>query len=290
MKVLLTGAAGQLGRELQRTVPDGIRLLCYDREGLEITDRRAVARCLASCRPDLVINAAAYTAVDRAEDERQRAWAVNATAVGYLAAEAGRHGSRLFQLSTDFVFDGEQSRPYAPEDHGCPVNVYGQSKLAGEQEALRVGGGKTLIVRTSWLYAARGHNFVNTMLRLLREKESLTVVADQVGGPTWARGLAEMLWRAAARPDLGGIYHYSDAGVAGWYDLALAVQEEGLRLGLLRREVPVRPIAAAEYPVTARRPHYSVLDCRRTWRELALNPRHWRVSLRLMLEELQNHA
>jgi len=287
MKVLLTGAGGQLGRDLRRTVPSFVRLLPFERDALDISDAWAVTALLDEERPDLLINAAAYTAVDRAENEREQAWAVNADGVANLGRAAARAGTRMLHVSTDFVFAGEQSSPYLPTDCPHPLSVYGASKLAGEQELLAISRGEALIMRTGWLYAAGGRNFVSTILRLLSEREEVRVVADQIGTPTWTRSLAEALWAAAARPTLRGIYHWSDAGVASWYDFAVAIQEEALRLGLLRRAVAICPIATADYPTPARRPPYSVLDKSASWRDLAQPARHWRVCLREMLEELK---
>jgi len=227
--------------------------------------------------------------VDKAESQPELAFAVNATGPGNLAAAAGEVGARFIHLSTDFVFDGAKSSPYRPDDRPNPLNIYGASKLAGEV-AVREKSPGALIVRTSWLYAAHGHNFVKTMLRLLAEREQLQVVADQVGTPTWAGFLARALWAAAARPELRGIYHWSDAGVASWYDFALAIQEEALQLGLLSRAIPIEPITTAAYPTAALRPAYSVLDKSSAWRDLAIGGRHWRVALRIMLRELAGHT
>lgn len=285
MKVLLTGAHGQAGRELCRTAPDHVKLLCLDRNRLDITDAAAVVRTLRAEKPALLINAAAYTAVDLAETEREQAFAVNAIGPGNLAAAAGEVGARFIHLSTDFVFDGAKSSPYRPEDRPNPLNIYGASKLAGEV-AVRKNSPGALIVRTSWLYAAHGHNFVKTMLRLLAEREQLQVVVDQVGTPAWAGYLAQALWAAAVRPELHGIYHWSDAGVASWYDFAQAIQEEALQLGLLSRTIPISPITTEAYPTAARRPAYSVLDKGPAWRDLGVSGRHWRVALRIMLKEL----
>ncbi|NTV12458.1 MAG: dTDP-4-dehydrorhamnose reductase [Desulfobulbaceae bacterium] len=289
VKVLLTGARGQAGHELRRSAPPGAQLLCLDRQSLDITNPAAVLRTLAAERPALVINAAAYTAVDKAESEPEQAFAINASGTGNLAAAAAAVGARLLHISTDFVFDGSKSSPYQPEEQTNPVSVYGASKLAGE-EAARAANPNTLIIRTGWLYGAHGQNFVKTILRLLGERAELAVIADQVGTPTWTGTLAEALWAAAARPELRGLYHWSDAGVASWYDFAFAIQEEALALGLLPRAIPITPITTAAYPTAARRPAYSVLDKTTAWRDFALAGQHWRVSLRRMLKEFIDHA
>lgn len=289
MKVLLTGAGGQAGYELRRAAPAQVELLDLERGRLDITDGVAVEQLVRAERPVLIINAAAYTAVDKAESEREQAFAVNAAGAAHLAAAATNNGARLLHISTDFVFDGANSSPYQPADRTNPLSVYGASKLAGEQAVLQHCPA-ALIVRTGWLYSAHGHNFVKTMLRLQAERESLTVIADQIGTPTWAGSLAQALWAAASRPELRGLYHWSDGGVASWYDFAVAIQEEALGLGLLTKAIPIKPITTSDYPTPAKRPPYSVLDKGTAWRDFALDACHWRVNLRKMLQELRNHV
>lgn len=281
--VLLTGAGGQVGRELQATAPERWTVRACDVAEMDVTHPEAVADAFGRHQPDLVIHAAAYTAVDAAQRDGERAEAVNATGASQVAEEARRAGARIIHLSTDFVFDGAQGRPYAPDDRPRPLNVYGRTKLAGEREVLRICGEHGLVLRTAWVYAAHGRNFVLTMLRLMREREQVEVVADQIGSPTWARSVALAVWAAADRPTLSGIHHWTDAGVASWYDLAVAIQEEALALGLLRRAVPVRPVRTDEYPTVARRPPYSVLDVSGTAAALGLAREHWRANLRRML-------
>jgi dTDP-4-dehydrorhamnose reductase len=285
-KALITGARGQLGRELQATTPAGWSALGYSSEELDITRPELVAATFARERPTLVINAAAYTGVDAAEREIDRAQAVNADGAATVAECARRIGARLIQISTDFVFGGDQGRPYQPDHEPNPLGVYGRTKLAGEREVARVSGGQALILRAAWLYSAQGRNFVLTMLRRMGEGEEVGVVSDQVGSPTWCRSLAEALWAAADRTALRGVHHWSDVGVASWYDFACAIQEEALALGLLPRGVPIRPLLTSEYPTPARRPSYSVLDATATARALGLERCHWRANLRLMLREL----
>lgn len=281
-KVLITGASGQLGRELQRTVPADVQLTAWSHKDLEISDAASVGKRLVDLAPGWVINAAAYTAVDRAEHEPELAHAVNAEAPGYLAATCARLNARLIQVSTDFVFDGRSSAPYCPEAPAAPLGVYGQSKLAGEQVA-RQALPDTIILRTGWVYSRFGGNFVKTMLRLMSVRDQLSVVDDQVGTPTWAKGLAEAIWSVVTRSISGGIYQWSDAGVCSWYDFAVAIAEEGRALGLLPGSVDVRPIPARDYPTPARRPASSVLDKRSTWAVLEMTPPHWREQLRRML-------
>jgi dTDP-4-dehydrorhamnose reductase len=244
-----------------------------------------VSAVLRRERPDVVLHAAAYTDVDGAEVQIDRAEAVNRVGSANIARTASEIDARVIHISTDFVFDGTQGHPYAPEDPPNPLNVYGKSKLAAEREVARFTEGRALIVRTAWVYSEYGNNFVHTMLRLMRERESLAVVSDQVSSPTWGRMLAEALWRAADRPMLQGILHWTDAGVASWYDFAIAIQEEALRLGLLSRAAGIQPVRSDEFPRPARRPLYSVLDKTGGWVSLNGPARHWRTNLRSMLQE-----
>lgn len=287
--VVIAGADGQLGRELQCAVPAGVHCLGLNRAQLDITDPASIHRCLRELQPAWLLNAAAYTAVDRAEQEEALALRVNAEGAANLAAACADRGVRLLQVSTDFVFDGESGRPYRVDAAPAPLGAYGRSKLAGEQ-AVMSALPETLILRTGWVYSRFGGNFVKTMLRLMSERDTLAVVCDQVGTPTWGRGLAQAAWAAVARPQLHGIYHWSDAGVCSWYDFAVAIAEEGLATGLLSRAVAVTPIPASDYPTPARRPAFSVLDKQRSWRDLDLPPRHWRVQLRAMLQDLKDHG
>jgi dTDP-4-dehydrorhamnose reductase len=286
---LVTGAGGQLGRELVLTSPQGLDCAALDRQGLDITDAAAIGRTLDALEPRVVINAAAYTAVDRAEAEPGAAGRVNGTAPGLLAAACAERGVRLLHVSTDFVFDGLASSPYGPDAAPAPLSAYGRSKLAGE-DSVRASLADAIVLRTGWVYSRHGGNFVKTMLRLMAEREELTVVADQVGTPTWARGLARALWTFAERPALAGTYHFSDAGVASWYDFAIAIGEEALALGLLPRLPRILPVPTAAYPTPARRPAYSVLDKGATWRDLAIDGVHWRRQLRLMLRDLKEQG
>lgn len=287
--VLLTGAGGQLGRELQLTAPAGVTLISLDRGALDISQPEAVRRVVGELCPDWVLNAAAYTAVDRAEGEEALALQINAEGAGHLAAACASTGTGLVHVSTDFVFDGESGHPYTPEAMPAPLGAYGRSKLEGERAVLAAHP-RALIVRTGWVYSRFGSNFVKTMLRLMAERDSLAVVCDQIGTPTWARSLAQTLWAAVDRPLLQGIYHWSDAGVCSWYDFAVAIAEDALAAGLLPRSPEVRPIPASEYPTPARRPAYSVLDKQQSWQDLGVAPIHWRVQLRAMLQDLKEHS
>jgi dTDP-4-dehydrorhamnose reductase len=287
VRILVLGAGGQVGRALVRTAPPDYEIFAKTRADADIADASAIGRALAETRPGWVVNAGAYTAVDLAEDEPGRAGLVNDTAVGMLAEAAGRTGSRLVHLSTDFVFDGNSSRAYSPGDAPRPLSVYGATKLGGERRVL-AGEGGGIVLRTAWVYAAAGRNFVLTMLRLMREREEVKVVCDQIGAPTWASGLARAVWGLIDASAAGGIYHWTDLGVASWYDFAVAIQEEALARGLLERPAAIVPIATADYPTRARRPAFSVLDTAGTRAVARTAPAvHWRGNLRNMLDELR---
>lgn len=284
-RVLITGAGGQVGRMLLETRPDGCEVIACAHADLDIAAGDAVRDCVAHHRPAVIINAAAYTAVDKAESEPAAAQRINADGPGNLAAAARDCGARLIHISTDFVFDGAASAPYRPDSVTHPLSVYGKTKRDGEQAVLEALPERSTIVRTAWVYAATGANFVRTMLRVMGANKTVRVVADQVGTPTAARFLAQALWSIACNPEIRGIHHWTDAGVASWYDFAVAIAEEGAELGLLPPDVIVTPIATADYPTPARRPSYSVLD-KRSLASFGLSPVHWRQRLRSVLKEL----
>ena len=282
MKVLLTGAAGQLGQALIHSRPEGVGLIACGRAELDLADPQACAAAVWSHRPDWVLNAGAYTAVDRAESEPELAQAVNGGAPAAFAEALASTGGRLLQVSTDFVFNVAQGSPYRPDQPLDPLGVYGASKAAGEVAALQLAGARVL--RTSWVYGPVGQNFCRTMLRLHRERPQIGVVADQVGCPTSTHTLAAACWRAiglgaAAGADQPRILHWSDAGAASWYDFAVAIGELGVAAGLLERAARVRPLTSAEYPTPAQRPSYSLLDCSASRAALGLEPQHWRAAL-----------
>lgn len=285
MKVLITGAYGQLGKELAETKPDNVDITLAGRDTLDIGDVDAVSEFVDKIGPDIIINAAAYTAVDKAESDQDNAYRINETGSVNLALACKRLGARFLHVSTDFVFDGKQGVAYTPGFPTQPIGVYGASKLAGENAIVAIAPEAYVIVRTAWVYSKHNNNFMKTMLRLMRERESLDVVCDQVGTPTSARGLALMLWAVTAKPEMKGIYHWTDAGVASWYDFALAIHEEALTLGLLEKAISVRPIKAEDYPTPAKRPAFSVLDKSSTWQALGTSGVHWRVALRDVLAE-----
>ena len=286
MKILVLGGAGQVARAVAASVPANHTVMVKSRQDLDITDESALTATLAGSGVDWIVNGAAYTAVDLAEKESGRARNINDTAVGLLARAAARAGSRVIHLSTDFVFDGKSNRAYLPGDPTNPLSVYGATKLAGEQQVLEHGD-DAIILRTAWVYASTGRNFALTMLRLLREKDEVRVVVDQIGTPTWAMGLAQAIWGLIDVSAAGGIYHWTDLGVATWYDFATAIQDEALARGLLVRAVPVIPIATSDYPTPAQRPAFSVLDTQSTRALVSAPARHWRHNLRMMLNELR---
>lgn len=290
MKVLVTGAGGQLASELQLSVPAGVTLSVLGRSALDISNAAQVERVLAGLRPDAIINAAAYTAVDKAEADYERALEVNGEGPAHLARAAQQYGARLVHVSTDFVFSGEACMPYLPSAPAQPAGAYGRSKRVGEEQVQAILGEQATVVRTAWVYSRIGNNFVKTMLRLMRDRDRLGVVADQVGTPTWANGLAVALWRLLERPQVTGILHWTDAGVASWYDFAVAIQEEALEIGLLERKIAVAPIRTVDYPTPARRPAWSVLDKTSTWQALECSAPHWREALRSMLYDLKHHG
>ena len=288
MKVLITGANGQVGRALLKNVPAGVTAVGLARAQLDIGERQAVMSLIRAQQPDLIVNAGAYTAVDKAESEPQLAELANTTGPHNLALAAHAAGARLLHLSTDFVFDGLASKPYATDAPTNPQSTYGRTKRGGEEAVQRTLPDNSVVLRTAWVYAAEGNNFVRTMLRLMAARNSVRVVADQVGTPTSADSLAHVIWALAARPDLSGTYHWTDAGVASWYDFAVAIAEDAAGLGLLPADVRVDAIASEEYPTPARRPGYSVLDKRSLLAQLSVPARHWRSNLRSVLREIAN--
>jgi len=285
-KVMVTGAGGQLGAALLATSPAPVSVAALYRSDCDISNPSAVEAMLDAQQPQLLINAAAYTAVDRAEDDAAAAYLANAEAPGILAKACAARGIRFFHVSTDFVFDGGLSSPYPVNAPTSPLGVYGASKRDGEL-AVSAANTNALILRTGWVYSHTGQNFLHTMLRLHGSRDHISVVADQVGTPTDAHGLAQALWAAAERPALKGIYHWSDAGACSWYDFAVAIGEEAHALGLLEKAAAVQPIRTQDYPTPAARPSYSVLDKTLSWQDFEITPRHWRSQLRTVLARLK---
>jgi dTDP-4-dehydrorhamnose reductase len=287
VKVLVLGGGGQVARAVAASAPKDHTVIVKTHKDLDIADDTAVQSALTGSEFDWIVNGAAYTAVDLAETEREQACKINDTAVGVLARATARAGCRLLHLSTDFVFDGKSNRAYLPTDPTNPLSSYGTTKLGGEQQVLTQGG-DAIILRTAWVYASTGKNFALTMLRLLREKDEVRVVADQIGTPTWATGIAQAIWGLIDVSAPRGTYHWTDLGVATWYDFATAIQDEALARGLLVRAVPVIPITTAEYPTPAQRPAFSVLNTQATRALVSAPARHWRHNLRMMLNEFRS--
>ncbi|HDY91403.1 MAG TPA: dTDP-4-dehydrorhamnose reductase [Pseudoalteromonas sp.] len=303
MKVLITGKNGQLGSELQKTCPSNIELICFGSKELDISNVEQVNELLISHSPDIVINAAAYTAVDKAETDVDQAYTVNKQGAANLANVCKHINAKLIHISTDFVFDGTSTMPYTAGDTTNPLGVYGASKLAGEQAINEALGSQATIVRTAWVYSVFGNNFVKTMLRLMSEKEQLSIVGDQVGTPTWAAGLANMLWALVAKTDDKApselhstsansslILNWTDAGVASWYDFAVAIQELAVEQELLSKAIPISAIPAASYPTPAKRPAFSVLNKAQAEELSGVKTVHWRAQLKAMLIELKAQA
>jgi dTDP-4-dehydrorhamnose reductase len=280
VRVLITGANGQLGGALQRTAPSWADINAIDVEDVDLTDAPMLTARLVVEAPDVIINAAAYTAVDKAESDEETARAINSVAVATMVEAMAASGGRLVHVSTDYVFDGTSAQPYMTLAERNPQSVYGRTKAEGEDH-LRP---EDLLVRTAWVYEAGGANFVRTMIRLMKERDELRVVADQTGAPTWATGLARTIW-ALVEKGASGTFHHCDDGIATWYDFAVAIAEEAHALGLIPRIPVIRPISTAEYPTPARRPAFSLLDCSATRALLGDAPMPWRENLRLMLKE-----
>lgn len=285
MKVLLFGAGGQLGWELQRTCPSYNQLDAVGYPDVDFRNNKSIKNNIIESNPDWIINAAAYTAVDQAERNEKLADQLNHLAVAQISRTAWEKHIKLVHISTDFIFDGNASAPYHPDSPANPQSVYGKTKLDGETALKQILQKNFVVIRTAWLYSSHGNNFVKTMLKLMQERTSLQVVGDQIGTPTWANGLATCIWEVIAR-NIFGVLHWTDAGVASWYDFTVAIQEEAIKLGLLKKSICIQPIPSENYPTPAKRPLFSVLDKTDTWQTLKQTPVHWRIQLRKMLKEL----
>ncbi len=279
--ILVTGASGQLGRELAAALAAHGSVVACDRAALDLADASRIVRVVRELAPRLIVNAGAYTAVDRAEGEREAAFAVNAQAPGVLAEEARRSGAVLIHYSTDYVFDGTATLPYAEAAAPNPLNVYGESKLDGER-AVAAAGAHALTFRTSWVYSLHGRNFLTTIRRLAAERDELRIVSDQVGVPNWSRALAAATSTLVGRglaylAERAGLYHLSAQGATTWYEFAQAIVGDTARPRVV-------PITTAEYPTPARRPAYAVLDTRRFADAFGLTMPHWREQLNICLQ------
>jgi len=288
--IVVTGATGQLGQTLSRLwikspLPQ-YQFKALDRSELDLSQADTAIDVLAELKPSVVVNAAAYTQVDKAETDSIDAHLVNAEAVGRVAAWTAENDAKLIHISTDFVFDGTSKTPYQPNQQTNPLGVYGASKLAGEQHIQSLAEEHSAIIRTSWLYSEYGNNFLKTMLRLMGEREQLSVVDDQIGSPTSSNGLAALIFAMILKDGYQGIYHWSDGASISWYEFALEIQDQALQEGLLGKAIPISPIATSEYPTPARRPAYSVLDRTRAMAEFDCPGAEWQAQLNLVIKEL----
>ena len=283
-KILLTGVTGQVGQELQKTLVSIGEIVSVNRQDLDLTKPELIRSAIAELKPDIIVNAAAYTAVDKAENEPKLATAINGVAPAIMAESAQKLGATLVHISTDYVFNGQNHLPYTEEDLPDPLGVYGKSKFMGEQ-GVRNNCDNYIILRTAWVYGSRGHgNFVKTMLRLGAEREELRIVADQIGSPTWSYDIADRITQLLANSAMG-TYHFANSGVASWYDFAVAIFSEAQKLGFPLAIKEIIPITTAEYPTSAQRPAYSVLSKVKISRTLGNYPPHWYQSLQKMLAE-----
>jgi len=291
-KILLTGITGQVGQELQRTLTSIGEVVGVDRQAVDLTQAAQIRAQIQEIKPDVIVNAAAYTAVDKSETESELAMAINATAPTQMAIAAQEIGAKILHISTDYVFDGKNHTPYLETDATDALGVYGKSKLQGEI-GVRDNCDRHLILRTAWVYGSRGHgNFVKTMLRLGKERSELKVVADQVGSPSWSYDIAlaitQLIDKSSKDESIKGIYHYTNSGVASWYDLAVATFAEARELGFPLEIERVIPISTAEFPTPTERPAYSVLSKAKITAAIGVHPPYWRDSLRKMLAEWQS--
>ena len=283
MNILVTGANGQLGNEMQVLARENLQHTYFftDVQELDICDEQAVYAYVSEHKIDIIVNCAAYTAVDKAEDNVELCDKLNNIAPGYLARAAQANGAAMIQVSTDYVFDGTVHIPYTEEEPTCPASVYGSTKLAGEQNVMDHCE-KAMVIRTAWLYSIYGNNFVKTMIRLGQERDSLGVIFDQIGTPTYANDLAQAIFAAINKGVVGGIYHFSDEGVCSWYDFTIAIH----RLAGIA-SCKVKPLHTADYPAKAPRPHYSVLDKTKIKDTFGIEIPHWEESLKRCINQLR---
>lgn len=283
MNILVTGANGQLGNEMQVLARENLQHTYFftDVQELDICDEQAVYAYVSEHKIDIIVNCAAYTAVDKAEDNVELCDKLNNIAPGYLARAAQANGAAMIQVSTDYVFDGTAHIPYTEEEPTCPASVYGSTKLAGEQNVMDHCE-KAMVIRTAWLYSIYGNNFVKTMIRLGQERDSLGVIFDQIGTPTYANDLAQAIFAAINKGVVRGIYHFSDEGVCSWYDFTIAIH----RLAGIA-SCKVKPLHTVDYPAKAPRPHYSVLDKTKIKDTFGIEIPHWEESLKRCINQLR---
>ncbi|GFE69797.1 dTDP-4-dehydrorhamnose reductase [Chroococcus sp. FPU101] len=287
-RILLIGSQGQVGQELQYTLPELGEVIRVGRDQLDLSDGGKLRQIICETKPDCIVNAAAYTAVDKAESEIELANAINGTAPQIMAEEADKLGATFLHISTDYVFDGQQNTPYLETDPTNPLGSYGNSKLIGEKLIQQVGG-NSIILRTAWVYGTYGKgNFVKTMLRVGQERSELKVVVDQVGCPTWAKDIADAIALLLLNSATPGIYHFTNSGAVSWYDFAQAIFDEAKLMGFSLNVKQVIPITTDQYPTPAIRPAYSVLGGQKITPILGTYPPYWRDSLKQMLKQLHS--
>jgi dTDP-4-dehydrorhamnose reductase len=292
LKILVTGAQGQVGKELAHIADDkGYSVIAASRTELDITQEKNIGNYISKLQPDIVINAAAYTAVDRAEDEQDLAFAINRNGAKNLALACKKQNIPLLHISTDYVFDGSKLEAYNEDDTVSPLGVYGESKWQGE-EAIRQNLNDYIILRVAWVFGAQGNNFVKTMLRLGKERDELNVVADQYGGPSPAKNIASTLISLAEQYQQNnsltwGTYHYCGSPKTSWYDFAKEIFDRGFEIGLLNKHVKVKPITTAEYPTIAKRPANSMLNCEKLATTFSIEMPDWKIALKQVLTELK---
>ena len=292
MRVLITGARGQVGQELMQSAPASWQISGFGSKALDISDAQQVLDTVQQLQPQLIINAAAYTAVDKAESDQDRAYAVNQLGAHNLATAAHSIDCPLLHISTDYVFDDKHNQPYTEHDTPAPNSVYGDSKWQGEQ-AITAICSKHIILRTSWVFGLHGNNFVKTMLRLGQERDALSIVSDQLGGPTSARSIAQALWQIAHQYQSNGdcswgTYHFSGAPICNWYDFASEIFAQATTLELISKAPQLSPIKTCDYPTPAQRPAYSVLDNTKISRQLNIAQSDWKSELNRVLRELKD--
>ena len=288
--ILVTGASGQLGQTLvrlwERSPIPQYQFSALPRTQLDIGKPDLAAAVLSELQPTVIVNAAAYTQVDKAETDRDAVFQVNETGTATLARWAAHSGAKLLHISTDFVFNGAKSSPYVPDDQTEPLGAYGASKLAGEKALLAASNNNAAIIRTSWLYSRYGNNFVKTMLRLMAESDALSVVEDQIGSPTSTDSLARLIFAMIQKGDYQGIYHWTDGGSISWFEFAQQIQGQALQAGILSKAIPITPITTSEYPTPAKRPAYSILDRSRALEEFECLVLDWEQKLAEVIAEL----
>lgn len=286
-KVLVLGKNGQVAKELAQTVPDDIETIFAGRNELDLLQPDLIADFIEKESPDVIINAAAYTAVDKAESDQDAAFCLNYECVQVLVQLCKKLNIRLIHISTDFVFDGSSNVPYKIEDKTSPLGVYGLSKLKGEK-TIESGLENFVIVRTSWVYSAYGQNFLKTMVNLMKSRDSLGIIYDQVGTPTSAKNIANLLW-VIAKSDVRGLYHYTDAGCASWFDFAQVIYQKAKDLKIFNHDILITPITSEQYPTPAKRPHYSVMDSSVLSNLLNLNRVHWIDAVQSCVDEVKEN-